>query len=80
MGYKVTLERSQACAETYGGMEGDTLVREYPDADYIEFTYEYLRVGPNGEFSDIVFSEGVWYAATDSLPYSDIVIEHTEGR
>jgi hypothetical protein len=74
----ITLERSEAVLEgTPYILDQDvpsSVTIEYPDADYVELTYGYLRVGPNGDFTDIGIAEGLWWKAGDPVPFSDVII------
>ena len=49
--------------------------RELGPFDYVELTYEYLRVGPDGDFiGDYDFCLGFWTLNSDSSEWSDITV------
>lgn len=69
---KLTLEASEACMEYRKaepvGPESVTL-GPYP---WVQITYDLVRYGPDGNFTEIEFYDGFWWFEGNA--FSDIII------
>jgi hypothetical protein len=82
----VALERSEAVLEGTDLVLDDTVpsrieqTHEIQNAEdaFVQLTYTWLRIGPNGDFLNIAIDkDGLWWLADDPVPFSDLVIWFT---
>lgn len=77
MQYMVSFQRSGAVFENENlglrnGVDSSALLLG-PYPDFVQLTYEGLRVGPEGEHI-ANYADGYWYVEADDSPWSDVVI------
>jgi hypothetical protein len=69
---KIEFRRSDAILK--GMPEGTRVELVIECEDFVQLTYDSLRLGPEGEFAAHIDRRGGWIIEGDPLPWSDIVI------
>ena len=81
MRVSITLGRSDALLEFWGAPDNTPEVVALGPFEYVELTYDHLRVGPEGEHIGHRDPGGNgWFLNDDPVPFSDIDVYAGEPR